>query len=208
MEPSKKRSQTVIEDYKENWDQLQSNLPGHFYVIRDRFNKAPNPLDLSFLMRTCVNGIVRFNKDGLFNNSFHLSRKGMLPEMFSRNVKAWNIVIKDIEFVCQDYAITLEQATKDDFIYLDPPYSCNKQRYVQDLDVDRLWSELNRLNSIGVKWALSFDGSRGTDNYEYDIPRELYKYSLMIKSGNSAVDKVLNGPIKEVHERLYLNYTI
>ena len=45
-------------------------------------------------MRTCVNGIVRFSKKGDFNNSFHLSRKGMLPPRFAKIVRDWSAHIQ------------------------------------------------------------------------------------------------------------------
>jgi hypothetical protein len=67
----------VTANYRAQWKNLQKKFPDYYYVVRDRFNHHPNPLDLNFLMRTCVNGIVRFNNQGKFNNSFHLSRRGM-----------------------------------------------------------------------------------------------------------------------------------
>ena len=40
----------------------------------------------------------------------------------------------------------------------------------------------------------------------HEVPRSLYKRQLVISSGNSAVNKVLNGPVELVEEALYLNY--
>lgn len=212
--------QTVIENYRRQWravndelDGLDLNnlpsdtaLPAYFYEVRERFNREQDPLDLNFIMRTCVNGIVRFNDKGAFNNSFHLSRRGMTPDRFEKVVHAWHPVIQGAEFVCQDYAETLGRASADDFVYMDPPYAGNKQRYTADLDLNRFFEELEGLNRRGVKWALSFDGTRGKHTLTHDVPKSLYKQHKMLASGLSAVHKVLNGPVEAVEESLYLNY--
>ncbi|MBI5243808.1 MAG: Dam family site-specific DNA-(adenine-N6)-methyltransferase [Elusimicrobia bacterium] len=200
------RPALVIEDYRKQWEALQRDRPGYYYEVRERFNRTRNPLDLSFLMRTCVNGIARFSGRGGFNNSFHLSRKGMEPDRFERAVRAWHKAIQWVRFVCQDYAKTIAEAEKGDFVYFDPPYAGNRQRYALDLEPDRFYSVLEGLNRRGVLWALSFDGKRGGKDLNRPIPRELYRRRLSLASGDSAVGKVLNGPLEEVVESLYLNY--
>lgn len=210
----------VISDYTEKWNalnveykELQLNhvksadgLPKVFYNCRDRFNKTHNPLDLNFIMRTCVNGIVRFNGEGEFNNSFHLSRQGMKPEMFAKNVRIWYERIKGVDFECQSYEETLSQAKTGDFVYFDPPYADSRNRYIKDLDLHNFFCELDKLNSKNISWALSFDGSREGTNYFSDMPKELYKRKLSLSNGNSAVSKILNSKQEEVIESLYLNY--
>ena len=198
--------QSVINDYEEQWNFLQNDLPNYYYAIRDRFNQNPNPFDLNFLVRTCVNGIIRFNDKGEFNNSFHLSRKGMQPGRFAKNVQKWHAAIRGITFVCQDYEKTLAEAAEGDFIYLDPPYAGNNMRYTNNLDLTRFFRHLEELNQRNIKWCLSFDGQRGGSDFSHPVPEELYERKLLISSGNSAVGKVLNGPIEEVYESLYLSY--
>ncbi len=197
---------SVIGNYAQQWESLQKNLPDYFYMVRDRFNHDPNPVDLSFLTRTCVNGIVRFNKKGEFNNSFHLSRKGMKPDRFAKVVEEWYPVIQGVIFVCQDYEETLSGARSGDFVYFDPPYARNNTRYTRSLELDRFFGQLELLNRRGVKWMLSFDGRRGDADLSHPVPEHLYRRKFLIPSGNSAIGKVLNGPIEQVHESLYLNY--
>ena len=196
----------LISDYAMQWRALQADLPAYYYVVRDRFNEQKRPEDLNFLMRTCVNGIVRFNRTGDFNNSFHLSRKGMYPARFAKIVQKWTAHIKDVEFRTGDFENTTADAAADDFVYLDPPYAGNKQRYIENLDVSCLYRVLEDFNRRGVKWALSFDGVRGQTAYDYTIPLDIYKRKTVINSGYSAVSKVLNGPVELVTESLYLNY--
>lgn len=202
----KSKPKALIENYRKDWQLLQQRLPEYFYEVRIRFNASKNPLDLNFLLRTCVNGIVRFNDAGEFNNSFHLSRPGMHPDRFESVVKLWNEAVKGVQFVCQDYADTLREAHHGDFAYLDPPYLGNKQRYTKNIDSERFYSVLEDMNRRNVKWALSFDGRRGGRDLSQPIPKDLFKRRLLIPSGNSPVSKVLNGPVEMVEESLYLNY--
>jgi DNA adenine methylase len=157
-------------------------------------------------MRTCVNGIVRFSKAGDFNNSFHLSRRGMSPERFAPVVRTWSARIQGVTFVVRDYRETLAETRPGDFVYLDPPYAGNHQRYIGGIDETALFAALDDLNRHGVAWALSFDGQRGERVYRADVPPQLYKRKLALVSGHSAVAKVLNGPLETVSEALYLNY--
>lgn len=212
--------QSVISDYENKWKilddeykQLQANnvknvdgLPKIFYECRNRFNQTQNPLDLNFIMRTCVNGIVRFNSQGEFNNSFHLSRQGMKPEQFAKNVSLWNNKIQGVEFKCQDYEETLSEAKKGDFVYFDPPYANSHNRYSKDLDIEKFYLSLENLNRREIKWALSFDGSRAEKDYTTEIPAELFKRKLFLSNGNSSVSNTLNKKKEEVLESLYLNF--
>lgn len=196
----------VTEGYRLRWNALQADFPAYFYEIRDHFNREQDPEDLNFLLRTCVNGIVRFNASGEFNNSFHLSRKGMEPDRYAASVEKWAERIRNVDFACVDYAATCERAKKGDFVYFDPPYAASKNRYIENLDLPRFLSELERLNVRGVRWALSFDGSRGDTDYAIDVPSELFRRKLDLAAGHSAVRKVLSGPNEHVTESLFLNY--
>lgn len=210
----------VVDDYEGKWIKLNNELdtldinhnskgervPKTFYAIRDQFNETHDPLDLNFLMRTCVNGIARFNKSGEFNNSFHLSRRGMDPNRFRNVVRKWYPLLQGVNFICADYSETMGMAAKDDFVYLDPPYAGTKQRYYDGIDIDSFFVKLEELNSKGVNWALSFDGKRGKKEFVFDIPKSIYKRHIFLSSGKSAVKKVLSGEVENVEESLYLNF--
>ena len=196
----------LIGNYAEQWASLQEDLPGYYYVVRDRFNRYRKPEDLSFLMRTCVNGIVRLSSAGDFNNSFHLSRRGMRPERFAAIVRLWAARIGNVDFRVADFEQTASEAGPRDFVYFDPPYAGNKDRYITNLDFERFCRVLEDLNRRNVKWALSFDGARGQTEYGEGIPGDVYKRRKFLNSGYSAVSKVLNGSVDMVTETLYLNY--
>lgn len=99
----------------------------YYYEIRKRFNESANTIDFIFLNRSCFNGLMRFNSKGGFNVPF-----GHKPNRFSKAyvTKIVNqihkvqqtIKNKNWVFKVQDWAVTVGEATKEDFIYLDPPY--------------------------------------------------------------------------------------
>jgi len=196
----------VVANYRQQWHGLRADCPDYFYEVRDRFNRSRDPLDLNFLTRTCVNGIVRFNSQGEFNNSLHLSRPGMEPDRFAAVVARWAGRLAGVRFVAGDAEESLADASRGDLAYLDPPYAGSRQRYAADLEPSRLFRMLEHLNRRGARWALSFDGRRGDVDLTHPVPRSLFKRHVYLRSGLSAVNKVLNGGLDSVHESLYLNY--
>lgn len=198
--------QKLSEEYRDRWVRLQKEGYTAYYEIRDSFNHNKLPYDLMFLSRTCVNGLIRFNDKGEFNNSLHYSRKGINPDTLDKIIMDWSKHIQNTEFLADDYITTTASAKSGDIIYLDPPYFHTKGRYFGTIDFDRFLEYLADLNKRSIKWILSFDGRRGEENYIVDIPRELYKRHELIPSGNSTFKKVIDKETETVLESLYLNY--
>jgi DNA adenine methylase len=130
----------------------------------------------------------------------------MQPDKFAKTVIQWHEKLKKVTFTNLDYREILAEAREGDFVYMDPPYANNKQRYCADISTDELYDELEKLNRKGVKWAMSFDGSRADKEYEASMPSSLYERKLLVESGLSAVKKVLSGVNERVFESLYVNY--
>lgn len=196
----------VASDYRKKWEKLQEEGHTYFYKVRDDFNKKQSPLDFLFLTRTCVNGLIRYNKKGEFNNSLHHTRKGMHPDQLEKIICSWADIIKKHKFFNKSYELTTKNASEEDFVYLDPPYFNTGVRYFGAIDFDEFISYLESLNNKGVRYALSYDGKRGDTSYIVDIPKKLYKQHIMLHSGNSTFNKVQNGKVEKVYESLYLNY--
>ncbi|MBW8050072.1 MAG: DNA adenine methylase [Cytophagales bacterium] len=197
---------TAIE-YLQRWSRLQAEGYQVYYEVRDSFNAMRNPHDFLFLTRTCVNGLIRFNSNGDFNNSFHLSRPGINPEKLKEIIFKWHYFIQDVTFQNTDYRTTLDSVEKDDFIFLDPPYGGTKGRYTKDeFCLDSFFNELQRLNSLGANWILTFDGVAGEREYDYKLPEELYENKVLIKTGNSPFTKMMKTNIDAVYESVYLNF--
>jgi DNA adenine methylase len=196
----------IADDYRKKWNALQKNGHTYFYKVRAKFNKDQSPLDFLFLTRTCVNGLIRYNKNGEFNNSLHHTRKGIHPDQLEKIILEWSSTVIKHKFIDYDYKKTTRSANERDFIYLDPPYFNTGTRYFGTIGYQSFLEYLNDLNKRGVRFALSYDGKRGEQSYVVDIPKNLYKRHILIHSGNSTFNKVQNGKIEKVHESLYLNY--
>ena len=196
----------LAEGYRERWVRLQEEGYTAYYEIRDDFNRDRSPYDLMFLSRTCVNGLIRFNDKGEFNNSLHYSRKGINPNTLEGIIFDWSEHIRSTEFIAADYTVTTSSAKAGDIVYLDPPYFHTKGRYFGTIDFDRFLEYLEDLNRRGIKYLLSFDGKRGEEDYTVDLPKELYKRHEFIPSGNSTFKKVIDKETEKVLESLYLNY--
>ena len=202
----KSQPEELAEAYRVRWERLQREGYLVYYEIRDQFNKGKQPEDLLFLSRTCVNGLIRFNADGMFNNSFHHTRPGIDPDSLRKIIIDWSRHIQSTTFMTADYTATTEDATPDDIVYLDPPYFHTKGRYYGTIDYDAFLSYLHELNDRRIRFMLSFDGTRGEDDYTVDLPKELYVRHIMIPSGNSSFKKVMDKQRLQVYESLYLNY--
>ncbi|MCI8746520.1 MAG: Dam family site-specific DNA-(adenine-N6)-methyltransferase [Lachnospiraceae bacterium] len=196
----------LAEEYRIRWERLQKEGYQAYYNIRDIFNKEHQPEDLLFLSRTCVNGLIRFNANGDFNNSLHHTRPGIAPDSLKKIIFDWSGHIQCAKFVAQEYFETTKEAKRGDLVYLDPPYFHTKGRYYGTIDFECFLSYLEFLNQKGIKYMLSFDGIRGNDNFTVNLPKELYKRHELIPSGNSSFKKVIDKENIQVLESLYLNW--
>jgi len=202
----KENPQKIIKDYNRDWNRLQNEGYKVYYEIRDRFNKHKNPEDLFFLSRTCVNGLIRFNSNGDFNNSFHNTRKGIDPYRIEKIILDWSKKIQNITFIHKDYRDLVKTATSKDFVYLDPPYFNTKGRYFGKINYEEFIKFLEDLNNRKIKFVLSYDGMRGNSKYLKDLPKKLYKRHILLESGNSSFKKVMYKKSEMVKESVYLNF--
>lgn len=203
-----KNDQTkVIKEYTIRWEKLQRDGYTVYYEIRDNFNKTKNPLDFIFLSRTCVNGLIRYNKNGEFNNSLHHTRPGIHPSRFERIINDWSKWVQNVEFKNQDYRETIADARKGDTVFLDPPYVGTKARYIpQSFDYKVFYSELEKLNKLEVNWILTLDGEAGDRSYTINIPQDLFVKKFKLSTGKSPFSKVMNGKQDNILESVYLNF--
>ena len=133
-------------------------------------------------------------------------RPGISPDSLKEIILDWSNHIQNTEFFAADYTVTTETAKAGDLIYLDPPYFHTKGRYYGTIDFDAFLAYLEQLNSRGIKYMLSFDGSRDEDDFTVELPKELYKRHALIPSGNSSFKKVMDKESIPVLESLYLNW--
>lgn len=197
----------IIEEYEKMWNELnvddnKERKKDYYYMIRERFNKYKNPCDFMFIMRTTTNGMPRYNKNGEFNNSFHVTRNGINPKSLKKIILEWSILLNkfDVQFVNIDY--TKIQPTENDFIYLDPPYANTKGMYYGTIDYNELWEWLRNQN---CDYMLSFDGKTTSYDMTYEVPTDVYSRHEYLYNGNSSFRRVIGKSNSEyVKESLYI----
>lgn len=201
----KNNPEKLADEYEVRWSKLQEKGHLYYYEVRDRFNQDGSPYDLLFLSRTCVNGLIRYNKEGQFNNSLHHSRPGINPNTLRKIIKQWSVRISNTEFVYGDYRDTTKNAKAGDLIYLDPPYFATKGRYFGTIEYNEFIEYLYDLKKRNIRYILSYDGTREDKSYIVDIPKDLYSKHILLESGNSTFRKVIDKKVEKVHESLYIS---
>lgn len=199
----------VADYYEKLWNEMNGDPTKdkaykrfYFETVRERYNKEHNPLDFMFIMRTTTNGMPRYNSNGDFNNSFHITRDGMKPDKLRKIILEWSDLLfaNDVSFICCSYDYIV--ACENDFMYLDPPYAGTKGMYFGSFNNRELFEWLK---NVKCKWAMSYDGISGKIDNTYDVPEDLYDKHVYIKSGNSSFKRVI-GKSKDsiVYESLYI----
>ena len=197
----------VSHSYSIMWNELniddnKERKKQYFYMVRERYNNKHNPTDFMFIMRTTTNGMPRYNNNGEFNNSFHITRNGILPNKLEKIIYQWSEALNknNVKFINQEYNNIV--TNKNDFVYLDPPYDNTKGMYYGTIDYNILW---NWLKQQSCKYILSFDGKTNNDDMTQNIPTNIYSKHIYLNNGNSSFRRVI-GKSKNtiVKESLYI----
>lgn len=201
----------LFDEYSRMWSEMQSiesrpDKKRYFEIVRDEFNQTRSPYCFFFLMRTCTNGIPRYNKYGEFNNSFHITRDGIKPKRLKPVLYNWSKMLNkhNVLFKRCDYRMMLDAMGLDDFAYLDPPYEMTRStgKYFGKIDYNDMFDRLRIMNDRGIRFALSFD----SDGEDLIVPGDCYENHINIVSKNAGYRKtLLKLDNKDVYESLYVN---
>lgn len=200
----------LIEDLKQHL-----NEEDYFYRIRslDRTENFESLTDVQkasriiYLNKTCFNGLYRVNNSGEFNSPFGRYKNPNIVNEPTLKAVSNYLNSNNIQIFSGDYEDVLKQASKNSFVYLDPPYdpvseSSNFTGYVQGgwdvWDQVRLRDVCNELDDRGIKFLLSNSATlRIKDLYQ--------KYDINIVKANRSINS--NGEKRgEVEEVLIRNY--
>ena len=198
---------SVVSHYELLWNELNKDSDFerkklYFAEIRKRLNEKHDPKDFMFIMRTTTNGMPRYNSDGEFNNSFHITRNGIEPFRLEKILKEWNDTLNNhnVEFINASYEIF--SPNENDFCYYDPPYANTKGMYFGAIDNGKFFSFLSDLK---CPYCFSFDGYCEDEDSTYDVPKSVYDEHIYLKNGNSSFRRVIgNKTDKIIYESLYI----
>lgn len=204
----KNSPETVYEVYSLRWHELndkdddKERKKRYFEEVRECYNREHNPYDFFFILRTTTNGMPRYNRNGEFNNSFHITRNGIHPERVKPIIFEWSDILNDnnVQFIQNDFKDI--STTDSTFMYLDPPYAGVKGMYYGGFNNKELFDWLRKQPA---QWVMSYDGISGDVDNTYNVPEDLYSQHVYIRSGNSSFRRVVgksNDTI--VYESLYI----
>ena len=198
--------------YEQIWyEQLQQDVD-YYNRIREQYNASPQSALLLYLLARCVKNAPRFNRQGQFNQSHDKRRLGMHPNKMRQGLlKASVLLHRHTQTRCGDFMKTLEDATPEDIVYLDPPYegtsTGSDQRYYQSLEHTRLIESLADLNERHIPFLLSYDGRCGNKTYGEVLPESLNVTRLELHAGRSS-QSTLNGGSDVTVESLYVSNSL
>ena len=199
----------LADRYEELWKEMngkdddKARKKGCYNSIRERFNEERCPADFLFLLRTCANGMPRYNGSGDFNTSFHITRDGILPEKLRQIILDWSYLLRKFNAEFRHCSYLDIQSEEHDFLYLDPPYAGTRGIYFGTIDFDALF---RWMKSQQGAYALSFNGKvEGRTDYTYTVPEDLYTWHVYLRSGNSSFRRVTGKSNDSmVYESLYI----
>lgn len=195
--------------YTELWRADHTDALEHYYQVRESFNRTQDARLLLYLLARCVKGAVRYNSDGLFNQSPDKRRLGTQPETMKASLNAISTLLRGKTIVTSvSYENVLANLRDDDVVYMDPPYQgvCGERdsRYFSGISFDAFVAQLAALNLKSIRYLVSYDGRLGNRTYGKPLPDKLDLTLVEIEAGRSSQATLL-GRDEVTIESLYLS---
>lgn len=133
--------------------QMKKNTSEFYYAEREKTynHKVERAAQLYYLNRTCFNGIYRVNSKGVFNVPF--GKRTNFSVVDEDNLTRLKMKLRDVVLSTADFYSTIENVQKNDFIFLDPPYSSNirNSNFLMYNDVLFSWADQVRLKEYCIE---------------------------------------------------------
>ena len=194
----------LSKSYRELWIKLNNKKTvdekKDFYISqRDTYNKTHDPYLYFFVLRTCYNGMMRYNSKGEFNTAFHLKRPGMHPDKVDFILEEWSNCIQLVNFFVSSYEDI--NYKENSVLYLDPPYAgTGSTLYFGNFDNTKF---LDWVKNLNYKYVLSYDG-----NIDINLGKDVKEH--LVTSGKSCFKHLANlsDENSEVFEKIYIKERI
>lgn len=213
LEQAIEKPDLLFKEYEKVWIDQFNHPEGHvahFYQIRNEYNDGDtSPAKMLYLLARCVKGSVRYGTNGKFNQSPDKRRNGTSPKTLRYNIDAISYYLKGrTVFFSLDYKEILDMTHQGDIVYMDPPYQGTSNvrdcRYISGLDFDDFVNSIDKLNSRGVDFLISYDGMCGEKQYGRELPKELGLKKVLLNAGLSS-QSLLLGKKETTFEALYIS---
>lgn len=172
----------VYEAIKGNWRRVEDLLRIHhknhsaeyYYKVRQKRLRTPETRAAQFiyLNRTCWNGLYRVNKKGEFNVPIGTKQNVILS---SDDFEKIAQCLENTELFSGDFECVLDKAARDDFVFIDPPYTVkhNHNGFVKYNESIFSWDDQVRLRDA-VELAVSRGAKVLVTNACHDSIKRLY----------------------------------
>lgn len=150
----------VYEQIKYNWEDINLELirlnkihtKELYYQVRDSIptDEIERAIRFIYLNRTCWNGLYRVNKKNEFNVPIGTKDKVILgADDFGLTSKT----LKKAKLLSEDFESIIKKGRRDDFIFVDPPYTVkhNKNGFIKYNENLFSWDDQVRLKKALVK---------------------------------------------------------
>ncbi len=198
----------LADAYESMWHEQQADPREFFWKAREAFNANPRPAQLLYLLNRIVKGAVRYSKEGLFNQSPDHRRLGAKPAVVRERISSVSRTMAGTEAVVSDFAPLALAASRDDLVYMDPPYqgttNVRDHRYMRGLPREEFEPVLAELVEREISFIVSYDAVREDGKYGQPISPSLGLTHLHLAAGRSAQATLLGQDDMTV-ESLYLS---
>lgn len=176
----------LIETYqtiKDDWERVQMELQKHqikhskryYYYMRQYSPRTPHTraARLIYLNRTCWNGLYRVNLRGEFNVPIGTKKNVLLD---TDDFPAISKLLENAELRVSDFEPVLDEAGRDDFVFVDPPYTVkhNLNGFIKYNEKLFSWDDQKRLRDA-VERAVMRGAKIIVSNANHRSVRVLYR---------------------------------
>ena len=172
----------AYEAIRDDWQRVERILRRHqllhsddyYYFVRNqscasRFERAARFI---YLNRTCWNGLYRVNQEGRFNVPRGTKDSVILPtDQFKETAKS----LQNADLECCDFEESINKVGRDDFVFIDPPYTVkhNFNGFIKYNERLFSWLDQERLHAC-AKAAVSRGAKVIVTNANHESVWELY----------------------------------
>jgi DNA adenine methylase len=171
-----------------NIDEAKSSKESYYYWLRKLYNDEPkttiiNSALLIIINKLCFRGMYRESSNG-FNVPFGNYKK--TPSVIDKeHLDIVSNLIKNVEFICQDFETSFNNFKEGDFIYMDPPYMTDNEKSFVNYNTEgfnldkhnKLFNLTNNLNKDKIKFVLS----NAKTDYIINMFKHLYIEEIVCK---------------------------
>lgn len=199
----------LLKEYEGLWHEQLDDPKAFYREIRDKFNLTGRPDYFLYLLARCVKASVRYNANGEFNQSPDNRRRGAAPATMRDQLLGASYLLKGkTSFSSKNYRDVVLHASKEDLVYMDPPYQgvCGNRdtRYLASVQFCEFVEVLEQLNEKHIRYIVSYDGRTGQKIHGVRLPDHLNLTHMELNAGRSTQATLL-GREDATFEALYLS---